>query len=117
MYKSTLRQRRIKMLTLNEGNTYVLFSARDSMEFGTENRRTDKGGKPLTEYLLGVGNAGDGYFELPQIKVLAPQSAKHLAELTPVKLTKPNPRLYKGQNDKGSAWRALSFTAEAVEAV
>ncbi len=105
------------MLTLNEGNTYVLFSARDSMEFGTENRRTDKGGKPLTEYLLGVGNAGDGYFELPQIKVLAPQSAKHLAELTPVKLTKPNPRLYKGQNDKGSAWRALSFTAEAVEAV
>lgn len=105
------------MLNLNDANTYVLFSERDSMEFGTENRRTDKSGKPLTEYLIGVGNAGDGYFELPQIKVLAPASAKPLGELTPVKLTKPRPRLYKGPSDKGSAWRNLSFTAEAVEAV
>jgi hypothetical protein len=104
------------MIHLDDTNTYVLFSAREATDFGTENRRTDKKGNNLTEYLIGVGNAGDDYFELPQIKVLAPDPVKPLAELTPVKLKNPKPRLYKGKEAKGSGWKDISFSASAVEA-
>ncbi len=103
------------MLQLDPNNKYILLSERPAKEFGTETPKTDKNGQPLTEFMVLVATTQEG-FTPPQIKVVAP-AGKPLAPLSPVALKGGTARLYKMGEQKGDAYRSVSFTASAVEAV